>query len=289
MPIVFGMANRMDNCTIASTNTTPNFISTRSCMNAPKTIVRRSFNSNMPATFGAGAGAADAAAGVISAWSFKADIAATIAGTNNAALQTLGASCPNGSYITSFHEPENDDAFIGANEGQWIDFFQALYSGLKAGNPNIHVGYIAMAYHWWPGRNVTDPDLWWPGAAFTDYLMVDTYNSDYLFNGDLHPITDLQGHMRWHNWAVTKNKPLGIAEYGIEKIPEAQRPDSACAQIIRDDIDWMVAQNYFACWYWNDPLTQAGNDFSISDRPLSTEAWRDKSNQYGRAVTDPRL
>ncbi|WP_394848183.1 hypothetical protein LZC95_12040 [Pendulispora brunnea] len=249
-----------------------------------KTKVHRVFNtySNFPDAYGKSAGGQDPASGNVSFLSVKPpndDIKGVIDGAYDAKISSLARSMPDGSYLTMYHEPEND-----MDGPTFVKLFRHFYAVAKEANPNVLVGYIAMDFQWREGSASTkNPDDWWIGADATDYLAIDAYIRDWKPIVDLSQQADFQ---RWYKWALPKGKPILITEYSIvlsKKISDSRRAD-----LIRKSLDYVWSQPEIRMVLW---WNQVGNDegvFQLSPTtsarngsPLALEAWNEKVKQYG--------
>jgi hypothetical protein len=220
--------------------TTQSFVNERT--NIPGLQVRRAFNSGMPTSIANTEAAKDAAAGVVTFLSVKPSY--TAVGSDNAKIASLAKSMPAGSYLTAWHEPEND-----MTAAQYVAMFRNFYSVAKAANPNIYVGNVYMTYQWGAGRKVTTPDAWWAGANSTDFLGTDTYMDTWQKDaaGNPKPLSADPDHMRWHNWAAGKGKPLLLTESGVgQGFTDAQR-----ANYYLTNEAWLTAHNYRMFLPWN--------------------------------------
>lgn len=204
--------------------------------------VRRDFSSGMPSSIAQTEAAGDAAAGITTFLSVKPSY--TNVGSDDAKIASLAKSMPAGSYLTAWHEPEND-----MTAAQYVAMFRNFYAVAKGANPNIEVGNIYMTYQWGAGRAVKNPDDWWVGANSTDFLGTDTYMDTWQkdASGNPKPLYADPDHMRWHNWASTKNKPLLLTESGVgQGYTDAQR-----AQYYLTNAAWLKAQGYRMFLPWN--------------------------------------
>ncbi|MGZ4666302.1 MAG: hypothetical protein ACXV5Q_15050 [Frankiaceae bacterium] len=221
-------------------STTRSFVNLRAAM--PGLRVRRAFYPGMPAAIANTEAAGDRAAGVVTFLSVKPSFRSV--GCDNARIASLVKSMPAGSYLTAWHEPEND-----MSAGQYTAMFRNFYRVAKAANPGIYIGNVYMTYQWGAGRRVTNPDAWWVGAGATDFLATDTYMDPW--QADAHhnpkPLSQDPDHLRWHNWAKTKGKPLLLTESGVgQGFTDAQR-----AGYYRANEAWLRANGYRMVLTWN--------------------------------------
>lgn len=208
----------------------------------PQLHVRRSFSSGMPRSVADTPAADDAAAGVTTFLSVKPNFHQP--GKDDDKIASLARSLPAGSYLTAWHEPENN-----MSAAEYVRMFRNFYSVAKQANPAIYVGNVYMTYQWAPGRAVTNPDDWWVGSDSTDFLATDTYMHAYEADssGQPRPLGDDPNHQRWHDWAVTKGKPLLVTELGVaQSFSDAER-----AQYLTSSWAWLKANHYRMLLFWN--------------------------------------
>lgn len=300
--VTFGMYTNMPE-RLAAGDSYDNFLITKDRMGGDLCNWRRTFSSGLPSTI-----PTDVATGVSNgirvAHSVKADIASVIAG-NSAVLNTVesfAASLPDGSMLMSYHEPENDGGFIGANLGDFVPYQQNFYTAVKNGNPTVLFGYCAMEYQWQVSAATDDWADWYPGDDYCDWLSIDVYCMEYE---NTRTLTNKSGYMKWHANAVASGKPWGIHEYGhtwADNTGNGTHTDANTAAVISTDIDWLVGQGIDFLFHWNASQMSIGagseRDWAIcgapdgytdalgaqlgDNRPLSRQAWLDKVAQYGR-------
>jgi len=291
-PLVIGMYNNTAISPGAETSSPANYraIANRWLVGS-KMKVDRVFNSNLPTSYASSAGKDDAASGNVSFLSVKppgGDPAAIAAGTHDAEIRSLASSMPAGTYLTMYHEPE--DNMTGA---QFVAMFKRFYSVAKAANAGVTIGYVAMAYQWRPGSASTaTPDDWFPGASSTDFLAVDAYDSGWSGEHSLDVQPDFQ---RWYGWAKTKGKPLIIAEYGVEDVSTGGFSDSVRAGIIQRSMDWVWTQPQIRMvLYWNGTsATPGGQNHYLNPTTSETTdnfaqaraAWNSAALRYGSPGT----
>lgn len=240
----------------------------------PGLTVRRSFVPGIVPDVSRTQAAGDQAAGITTFLSVKPSWKKV--GSDDDAIASLARSLPAGSYLTAWHEPEND-----MSASAYVAMFRNFYQVAKAANPSIYVGNVYMSYQWGPGHNVSDPDAWWVGSDYTDFLGTDTYMDTWQRdrNGNPVPVQDAPDHQRWHAWASTKGKPLLVPELGVgQGFSDAQR-----AEYLRSSLAWMQANGYRMVLLWNGAGTPPNGeswDFSGGDRswPLTVSAVRDFSS-----------
>ena len=106
--------------------------------------------------------------------------------------------------------------------------------------------------------------------------------------------------MQWHNWAVTKGKPLMITEFGIENELSANQQsrivknDATRASITQQTLQWLYNRDFVMILPWhvvNAPEEGGTVDLnwtpSVSypsfTSPLTQAVWNNFMNTYGAA------
>src|SRR5262249_10260705 len=182
------------------------------------------------------------------------------------------------------HEPE--DNMSGST---FVAMFRHFYQVAKGANLNIQIGYVAMAYQWRPSSSSTsNPDSWWVGSDATDFLAVDAYDNGWMGKVSLDAESDFQ---RWYGWAKTKNKPLLIAEYGVEDASTGGFSDADRAAIIQKSMAWVWTQPLLRMvLYWNGTsATPGGRTYELNpttSHPTDSfaqarAAWNNAVTQFG--------
>jgi hypothetical protein len=149
----------------------------------------------------------------------------------------------------------------------FVAAFQHFYTVIKAANSNITVGPIHMGYQWRPGSTTTlIPDDWYVGDSYCDFLAVDSY-WDGSLGSTPQPLSNDPQHMRWHNWAATKSKPLFVTERGVH-------PDGAAsaAVLLQDEI-WLKANGYVGFMYW-DAIGTGSKNWIMDGNADMAGAWQ---------------
>jgi hypothetical protein len=249
----------------------------------------------MPSSISSTPAATDAANGIVTFMSVKpSDNNPTTVtnGGNDTLITSLAASLPSGSYLTCFHEPENDMAGT-----TFVPMFQHFYTVAKAANPNILVGPVYMTYQWTSGMSSTaTPDDWWVGSSYADFMATDTYVMDYQTAQSMQYDP---AHQRWHTWAKTKNKPLIITETSVQFNSATtgyigHYPDATRGSVIGASMDWLASTGlYKMVLFWNAYHADSGvKDFEITPTPsipggspIALSAWNGAVSAYGTTTT----
>ena len=172
-----------------------------------------------------------------------------------------------------------------------------------AANPLVQVAMVSIGYQYHTGVNADAvAGRWLANSADTDMYLIDLYQhydiqSSGQPGGYAWPAAGLSGWDQWLNWvnvAAAKNKPLGIAEYGIDSQMLATDPAGAARTArLQQDIGYLadaftpgggttVSPFPMACWmYWyancsagvqsTNPRNQ--NQWPASET-ASTTAWK---------------
>jgi hypothetical protein len=184
--------------------------------------VRRGFSSGMISALPA------YPAGVTAFHSFKSPTGSAdiTAGVYDTQMTALARSCPDGTYLTYNHEPENDQ-----DAASFVPAISHVHAVMKAANANILVGPVYQSY-WWSaasttgvgkpgiGGNPTASDTWLPTEF--DFLGLDIYKNrpQDVANPDLSHHNEWQ---QWYAWARPKAVAAGVklclVEYGAGVIP----------------------------------------------------------------------
>lgn len=146
-------------------------------------------------------------AGLVPFVSIKTDPVKTADGKYDVRFRELATwlkGKPN-TYFIWFHEPEND-----MSGPTFAKAFKRVRDVMKTANPNVKVGYSAMAYQWDSSRSSTkDPKPW---RVTADFYGVDTYS------GGNQPATAIlpehKSHVRWYDELVRKT-PGAAAKWGL--------------------------------------------------------------------------
>jgi hypothetical protein len=234
--------------------------------------IRRSFDVDLPASFGSSAAAGDPAAGVLSLVSWKppgGDHRGAAAGAYDEEISAWARSVPRtGVYATSFHEPEND-----MTAAEFVAFQRHLHTVVTRANPTIRWGPVYMA-HWWdpaePDQYVGDPAAWWPGAEHADFAGLDWYGAEPT------AMTTSSSFLHWYGFMAGTGSPLVIAEYGQAVVRPGEQltaaRSTARAAAIRADAAWLADHPQVVAWlYWHGPGPRG--DWRLTDEP-SRAAWR---------------
>ncbi|RZT17690.1 hypothetical protein EV649_5247 [Kribbella sp. VKM Ac-2569] len=157
-------------------------------------------------------------------------------------------------YFIWYHEPEND------MDGQtFAKAFKRVRDVMKAANPQVKVGYSAMAFQWDGRPRTKDPKPW---RVEADFYGADTYS------GGTQPATAIvsehAGHVRWYR-EVVQQTPGAAAKWGLtERGFKGTKSDQARASEIDREtayLDGLPAGSRPAFYlYWNTKGTEGDPD-----------------------------
>lgn len=223
----------------------------------------RGFSSKFPATWDDGAQEWEwhPAVGVTGFISIKPDPVLAANGELDEEFHTFGKSCPDGTHITVWHEPENDDPL---QDGKFIRVMQRAYQGLKAGNRNLQVGYVGMAYQWEPGHDSTaDPAMWTPVKEVVDFCGVDVYSHKWYADTTLY---DHPGMVRWMTHFGDHPVKM-VVERGVSQYATNGRVAS-----IKKDLEFCEANGIDGYLYWNADADAGRTEvWALDDDPEACE------------------
>lgn len=208
----------------------------------------RGFKSSMPSSYSNGEWSWHPnVPGVKGLISVKPDVNATINGSNHNLIRDFAATVPDGTWITAWHEPENDDPLQG---GVFVDMLQAFYNAIKDGNPTLQVGYAAMAYQWGTesDRNVRNATLaadWTPTKNFIDWVGADVYS--YNWSGPNESLYEHQDFQRWYSFFDDFTGKIGIIERGISQYATG----GTRANVLERDLQFVAEHDLAVYLYWN--------------------------------------
>lgn len=187
--------------------------------------------------------------------SIKTDPAKTAEGRYDARFRELAewlAGKPD-SYFVWYHEPEDD-----MSGPTFAKAFKRVRDVMKAADPDVRVGYSAMAYQWRSSsRSTKDPAPWRVAA---DFYGADTYS------GGTQPGTAILSehgpHLRWYDELVLKTPGAatrwGLTERGFKKTASDERR----ARDIDRETAYLQGLSTRPSFYlyWNTPGTEGDPD-----------------------------
>lgn len=211
--------------------------------------VRRSYDTNLPATFAGSVAGMDVGMRA-SVWSCKPDLAQLASGALDTAIKAFVASIPDThvAWLTCWHEPDGKIRKGQFTLAQYVPAFTHWCQVVKAAavtysKPHVYTTQIHEAWsgqH--PAAGTTYGELW-PGDGLVDCFAVDGYSNTGSGSALWGPAV---------TFATSKGVPWGIAEVG-------------CAGTM--DTAWMQAQADYAtthkaggqhtrcayfCWFSNE-------------------------------------
>lgn len=239
--------------------------------------VRRSYDTNLPATFAASVAGIDVGVRA-SVWSCKPDLAQLASGALDTAIRAFVSSVPDThvAWLTVWHEPDGKIRKGQFTLAAYLPAFRRFCQVVKSvGKPHVYTTQILEAWsgqH--PAAGTTYSDLW-PGDGLVDCYGVDGYSNTGT------------GVALWGpavTFATGKGIPWGIAEVG-------------CAGTM--DTAWMQAQADYAgshaaggghtkaayfCWFSNATggvLATPGSDSgALAKAKTISQAYYTDVNSY---------
>jgi hypothetical protein len=189
-------------------------------------------------------------------YSFKTSCtpAAVASGGCDSEIQAIATAMPAGSFLTYFHEPEDDMTGV-----QFVNAFKHVYQQSKAVNTTINVVPVYMSYQWRPGstkvtNNGTGGDReiqdWIVPAAFTDAYGIDLYwQASTRGSEPDDPVSiGLDPRMlRWYNAFGSLGRPLSLTEWGID---DDQGTRASRGPAIRASRTWLTTHGFQVICYW---------------------------------------
>jgi hypothetical protein len=251
-PFVVGATTSVTD-TVGSGNTCAGFLDERT--NLGQLAIRRVFTS-AGAPPPADAVTCHTTYGAILWYSFKTSCTPTAVATGgcDTEIQNIATAMPAGSYLTYFHEPEDDMTGV-----QFVNAFSHAYQVAKAANATIKVVPVHMAYQWRPGStNVTnngtggDREIsdWIVPAAYADAYGVDLYWQASTRGSEPDDPVSVGSDprmLRWYGAFGGLGEPLTLTEWGID---DDQGTRASRGPAIRDSRDWLVTHGFQVVCYW---------------------------------------
>jgi hypothetical protein len=189
-------------------------------------------------------------------YSFKSSCtpAAVAAGSCDTEIQNIAAAMPANSFLTYFHEPEDD--MTGT---QFVAAFTRVYIVAKPINATVNIVPIHMSYQWRTGSaNVTNNGTG-GNREIQDWIVPSQYADAYGF--DLYWQASTRGSepdnpvsvgsdprmIRWYNAFSGLGRPLTLPEWGID---DDQGTRASRGPAIRASRTWLTARNFRVISYW---------------------------------------
>ena len=178
---------------------------------------------------------------------------------------------------------------------QFVSESEAQSQNIRAASkdaPNIFVAMDSSAYQYGSGASDSAGTGcgYIVGAQYTDFYLVDHYdqgaNGSSLPNETSGPVGDSNG-LKWRNWlscVQTMNKPLGLAEYGLDC---TTNPDQAVVTNEMEADDQYLAAIPGATeptimWeYWYDAQTTKTGSCVFNNSAGGISAWKSFEAQNG--------
>ncbi len=251
-PLTVGATTSI-NDTVGNGNTCAGFLDERA--NLGPLAIRRVF------TAGGTPPSADAVAchqqeGAVLWYSFKTSCTpvAVAGGACDTEIRTIAAAMPAGSYLTYFHEPEDDMTGV-----QFVDAFKRVYQQVKAVTGGVAVVPVHMAYQWRPGSGKVIPNGsggdrevrdWIVPAAYADAYGIDLYWQASTRGSEPDDPVSIGADprmLRWHAAFGTLGRPLSLTEWGIDDDLGVR---ASRGPAIRASKAWLTANGFQSICYW---------------------------------------
>ncbi|MFF5083440.1 hypothetical protein ACFY36_40875 [Actinoplanes sp. NPDC000266] len=179
---------------------------------------------------------------------------AVAAGSCDTEIQNIAAAMPAGSFLTYFHEPEDD--MTGT---QFVAAFSRVYLTAKAVNAAIFIVPIHMSYQWRPGSPGVTNNGTGGDREIQDWIVPPLYADAYGF--DLYWQASTRGSepdnpvsvgndprmLRWYNAFSGLGRPLTLPEWGID---DDQGVRASRGPAIRASRAWLTARDFRVIAYW---------------------------------------
>jgi hypothetical protein len=179
---------------------------------------------------------------------------AVAAGSCDAQIQAIAAAMPAGSYLTYFHEPEDDMTGV-----QFVAAFVRVYQTAKAVNPAVSVVPVHMSYQWRPGSSKVTNNGTGGDREIQDWIVPAAYADAYGF--DLYWQASTRGSepdnpisvgadprmLRWYGAFGSLGRPLALTEWGID---DDMGVRASRGPAIRASRTWLAAHGFEVICYW---------------------------------------
>jgi hypothetical protein len=240
--------------TVGSGNTCAGFLDERGHL-GPQLTVRRVFTS-AAALPPADALSCQSTYGATLWYSFKTTCTPTAValGTCDGEIQAIAAAMPADSYLTYYHEPEDNMTGV-----QFVSAFSRVYQVSKAVNAAVNVVPVHMAYQWRSGStfvttNGTGGDRemqdWIVPIAYADAYGIDLYwQASTRGSEPDNPVSvgSDPRMLRWYNNFGALGRPLTLTEWGID---DDQGVRASRGPAIRASRTWLTTHGFKVVCYW---------------------------------------
>jgi hypothetical protein len=189
-------------------------------------------------------------------YSFKTSCTpvAVALGSCDGEIQAIAAAMPTGSYLTYFHEPEDDMTGV-----QFVAAFVRAYQTAKAVNPGLTVVPVHMSYQWRPGSSKVTNNGTGGDREIQDWIVPTAYADAYGF--DLYWQASTRGSepndpvsvgsdprmLRWYGAFGSLGRPLSLTEWGMDDDVGTR---ASRGPAIRASADWLAAHGFTVICYW---------------------------------------
>jgi hypothetical protein len=189
-------------------------------------------------------------------YSFKTSCipAAVALGTCDGEIQAIAAAMPSGSFLTYFHEPEDDMTGV-----LFVNAFKRVYQQAKAVNAAINIVPVYMSYQWRPGSTMVTNNGTGGDREIQDWIVPNGFADAYGF--DLYWQASTRGSepddpisvgsdprmLRWYGAFGALARPLTLTEWGID---DDMGTRATRGPAIRASRTWLTSHGFQVVCYW---------------------------------------
>jgi hypothetical protein len=189
-------------------------------------------------------------------YSFKTSCtpAAVALGTCDGEIQAIAAAMPSGSFLTYFHEPEDDMTGV-----LFVNAFKRVYQQAKAVNAAITIVPVYMSYQWRPGSTMVTNNGTGGDREIQDWTVPNGFADAYGF--DLYWQASTRGSepddpisvgsdprmLRWYGAFGALARPLALTEWGID---DDMGTRATRGPAIRASRTWLTSHGFQVVCYW---------------------------------------
>jgi hypothetical protein len=189
-------------------------------------------------------------------YSFKTSCtpAAVALGACDGEIQAIAAAMPSGSFLTYFHEPEDDMTGV-----LFVNAFKRVYQQAKAVNTAITIVPVYMSYQWRPGSTMVTNNGTGGDREIQDWIVPNGFADAYGF--DLYWQASTRGSepddpisvgsdprmLRWYGAFGALARPLALTEWGID---DDMGVRASRGPAIRASRTWLTSHGFQVVCYW---------------------------------------
>jgi len=189
-------------------------------------------------------------------YSFKTSCtpAAVALGTCDGEIQAIAMAMPSGSFLTYFHEPEDDMTGV-----LFVNAFKRVYQQAKTVNAAINIVPVYMSYQWRPGSTLVTNNGTGGDREIQDWIVPNGFADAYGF--DLYWQASTRGSepddpisvgsdprmLRWYGAFGALARPLTLTEWGID---DDMGTRASRGSAIRASRTWLTSHGFQVVCYW---------------------------------------